>query len=378
MGSRASTPFTIDQLLEGAVFAESEANELKSRLKTDDFEWYRYSILGSVEQICQLLQGDFQDLSNIVTGPQVADIGGADGDLSFFLERYGLDVDLIDNSETNINGMKAARLIKKTINSKVNIYEIDLNQPFELPRSRYDLIFMLGTLYHMQNPFYVLDKLSWHTYFCFLSTRVTRCASDPKLVIKNEPVAYLVDVDELNQDCTNYWIFTETGLRRILSRTGWVICGLRTYGDTERSDPISVEHDERAFCLLKSKRISPSVLGPGWEPAAGNLGHWMGPVSETQLISGSQGRLSLRGYVPELVFNRCYNGEATLQVKVTNGRETVHKIGGSGTFTVEVPVSACKKLTVHLKMNKSFIPDELDSSGDTRTLSAIFTEIEAY
>ena len=37
------------------------------------------------------------------------------------------------------------------------------------------------------------------------------------------PVAYLVEEDELNADYTNFWIFTEEGLKRIVRRAGWDI-----------------------------------------------------------------------------------------------------------------------------------------------------------
>jgi hypothetical protein len=69
-------------------------------------------------------------------------------------------------------------------------------------------------------------------------------------------VAYLVAPQECNNDCTNYWIFSEEGLRRILARTGWDVCDFTTVGNRVDSDPASPEGDERAFCLVKSREAA--------------------------------------------------------------------------------------------------------------------------
>jgi hypothetical protein len=52
---------------------------------------------------------------------RVADIGAADGDLPFFLERQGLPVEVIDNEYTNFNGLEGARILKDALNSSVAI-----------------------------------------------------------------------------------------------------------------------------------------------------------------------------------------------------------------------------------------------------------------
>jgi hypothetical protein len=62
-----------------------------------------------------------------------------------------------------------------------------------------------------------------------------------------------VDPYETNNDPTNYWIFTEMGLRRIFSRTGWEVVSLITLGALVDSDPASAEFDQRAFALLRSR-----------------------------------------------------------------------------------------------------------------------------
>jgi hypothetical protein len=86
-----------------------------------------------------------------------------------------------------------------------------------------------------------------------VSTRVARIAGRKKTPIATLPVGYLVHPSECNNDSTNYWIFSEEGLRRILSRTGWEIRDYMSVGNTKSSDPATPEGDERAFCLLESR-----------------------------------------------------------------------------------------------------------------------------
>jgi hypothetical protein len=67
------------------------------------------------------------------------------------------------------------------------------------------------------------------------------------------PMAYLLDERECNDDPSNFWIFTEAGLKRILARTNWEILDFRTFGDRWRSNPSATDRDERAFCLARSR-----------------------------------------------------------------------------------------------------------------------------
>ena len=81
---------------------------------------------------------------------KIADIGGADGDLAFFLEQMGLSVDLIDNEPTNFNQLDGARVLKEALHSNVTIRTVDLDSQFTLSGEKYDSIFLLGVLYHLK------------------------------------------------------------------------------------------------------------------------------------------------------------------------------------------------------------------------------------
>jgi tRNA (mo5U34)-methyltransferase len=162
----------------------------------------------------------------------------------------GYPVDLIDYAPTNWNGMRGVRELGARLDSSARIHEMDLDSQFDLPNERYGLVLLLGILYHLKNPYFVLEKLASHTRYCLLSTRIARFAGDKD--VSAQSVAYLLRPDECCNDSTNYWIFSETGLRRIVERCGFRIVAMRTIGDTVASNPSDSEHDERAFLLLES------------------------------------------------------------------------------------------------------------------------------
>jgi tRNA (mo5U34)-methyltransferase len=221
----------------------------------DEIPWYLYDILGNVAQIDALLHGENRDLGRLAAGRPVADIGGADGDLAFMLEaKAGWQVDLIDTAATNMNGLRGARALRDHLRSRVQIEDIDLDTQFQLPHERYGLVCLLGILYHLQNPFYVLRQLAEHADYCLLSTRVARVAGEHRTLVADLPIAYLVSPTETNNDATNYWMFSPAGLDRILARTGWAVLERLSAGDVVASDPSSPDHDERTFMLLRSAR----------------------------------------------------------------------------------------------------------------------------
>lgn len=244
----------LDEMLERVGHFRQELAELKARLEPAGF-WYPYSTLDNLAHLDRLLGGRRLDIGALAAGGTIADIGTADGDLAFFLESLGQRVELIDYGPTNYNGLRGARLIKHARGSQVLIHEIDLNAQFRLPSERYGLVMFLGILYHLQNPFYVLRELARCARHMLLSTRIAQVTSDRSVRFAEVPVAYLVAPTETNNDPTNYWIFSEAGLHRILSRTGWEVLEFMTVGCTKDSDPAGMDRDERAFCLLRSTSV---------------------------------------------------------------------------------------------------------------------------
>lgn len=232
-----------------------ELGRIKASNPSEEFTWYGYDILSNLWHIEGLLGSKHSELFEAVRDQPLADIGAADGDLAYFFERQGFDLDVLDWPATNWNGLRGARRLRELLESNIGIHEVDLDSQFALPRERYGLVFLLGILYHLKNPFYVLEKLARHSRYCILSTRIARATVDAAVPLERAPLAYLLDPTECNNDPTNYWIFSMPGLLRLADRCGWNVIAQRRVGDTQASDPSSHEHDERAFLLLQSRHI---------------------------------------------------------------------------------------------------------------------------
>ena len=246
----------ISELVAGAAASKAWLQAAREAIG-NGIVWYQYDILGNIYQLDALLHGENRDLGLLAGGLPVADIGAADGDFAFTLEReWGWEVDIIETAATNQNGLEAARALRAHLRSGVQVHDIDLDAQFRLPRAHYGLVFFLGILYHLRNPFFVLQELARRADYCLLSTRVARFAGPEKTAIADLPVAYLVGARETNNDPTNYWMFSPDGLERLVDRAGWRVLERFSVGDVVRSDPASPDHDERMFMLMSSKVLS--------------------------------------------------------------------------------------------------------------------------
>jgi len=302
---------------------------LKRRLGGKDLQWYPYDTLLVFSVLERLLSGDRRYFVDLAGSRPVLDIGCGDGDMSFLLESLGCRVDAIDFPGTNFNQMRGVNALRQALGSSVNIFDINLDEPFQLPRSGYGLTVCLGLLYHLKNPYYLLETLAKATHYCLLSTRVARLTPDHATNLGDLPVAYLLDESETNNDPTNFWIFSETGLRRILRRTGWQVCDYLTTGCQRDSDPSSNEHDQRAFCLLRSpvfdRRWSVTLLD-GWHPMESGHFRWTAKRFAARLETSGPcffNSLSLAFFLPEEL------GAVTLSARV-NGHNLPPQVFARG------------------------------------------------
>jgi tRNA (mo5U34)-methyltransferase len=223
---------------------------IKKQAAPPGFAWYPYDSfvnLFFLERLRRMAGLTFSEMAG--TGP-LLDLGTADGALAFLFESLGFTVHACDHSGTNMNRMEGVRLMAATLDSQVQIEDIDLDNGWD-PGREYGLALFLGTLYHLKNPFAVLERLSQRARYCVVSTRVACWSPDHTVELGRVPAAYLLAPDECNNDTTNYWVFSPPGLTRLAERSGWsVLASLRT-GASE-SDPTSAAGDERQFLLLQS------------------------------------------------------------------------------------------------------------------------------
>ncbi|HRG15929.1 MAG TPA: hypothetical protein PLB00_08025 [Pseudomonadota bacterium] len=242
-------------------------HDARKREMAVDFPWYPWPSLTNFQHLDRLLRGENRDLRRLLGEGTAVDIGAADGDVAFFMESLGVPMHVVDYPPTNYNSCRGVRAMRDALSSKVDILETDLDDQFRLPQSRYEFAFFLGILYHLKNPFFVLEALAKSARHAVISTRIAshnlpsgRKSGDGglnagRVELASVPAAYLVAPDECNNDATNYWIFSEAGLKRILHRTGWDVLDFMTVGAVGKSDPATPDGDERAFCLVKSRHF---------------------------------------------------------------------------------------------------------------------------
>jgi hypothetical protein len=271
-----------------------------------------------------------------------------------------------DHPAYNHNGMRGIRALKSALDSAVEIHEIDADRPFALPHESYDLVIFLGVLYHLRNPFYVLEELSRHTTHCLLSTRVARRYPDGAAMPAGMALAYLLAENELNQDNSNYFIFSEAALRVMLDRTHWDILDYVSLGDTSHSDPVRLDRDERAFCLLRSRytRLANLELLDGWYESEETGWRWTAREFAARVgvpPAGGARTIEMTLYIPEESIRRL--GAITLSAAV-NGRDllpAVYDTAGPATYTRRLDGFAGGDLEARFRLDKALPPDDADS-----------------
>jgi tRNA (mo5U34)-methyltransferase len=272
---QASAEESIAQL---SIFREI-LESLKATPAHPSFGWYPYDTLSSWWVLHRLFAADLAHLQQALRNRPVLDIGCGDGDLAFFLSLLGCTVIAVDHPNSNFNYMHGVKALKERFESDLRILEIDVDNEglSALPEGEYGLVLLLGILYHLKNPFSILETLAKRGRYCMLSTRIAELtpAGAP---MKDEALAYLLDSGEANNDSTNFWVFSETGLLRLLKRTGWEIRGSSKVGCETGSNPSSNEADERMFLFLRSRlRSAPAklALSNGWWPIEAEAWCWV-------------------------------------------------------------------------------------------------------
>jgi tRNA (mo5U34)-methyltransferase len=336
--------------------------------------WYPYPTFANVPVLARLLTGENRRLSRLIGDLPVLDMGAGDGDLTFFFESLGLTIDAIDHPAINYNRMMGIHALKEALGSGVDIQTMDLDTQFALRRPVYGLVFLFGVLYHLKNPFYVLEALARQASYCLMSTRIARMAPNGGVRMEPLPVAYLVAERETNDDPTNYWIFTEAGLRRLIERAGWEICDFMTIGEKSLSDPVHKDRDERAFCLLRS-RVTDFTrqveLGDGWYDLENGMWRWT-QKSFSLVVSrppeDGVAEMSFRFYLPEVIVQSL--GKVTLGANV-NGivlEKHVYTAPGEQVYAEKIPPDALREDRLRIE----FAVDEAFSFGaDERELGVL-------
>ncbi len=365
----------LGQIRARAVGFQSQVENAKARVDAD-FSWYPYDSLSNIEHLDKLLEGELRDVIELLgDGRRVLDIGAADGEWSFLLESLGCEVVAVDYALTNANEMRGITALKNALRSKIEIIDTDIDNRFYLPEGKYDIAFFLGILYHLKNPFFALEKMTKQVKYLFLSTRVARVAPSG-VPLERDCLAYLLGPHELNGDRSNYWIFSEPALRRLVERAGWQVLAFRTFGSGKGSDTNSLERDERAFCLLRSAyQMSNVELLEGWH--RDDQYPWCWTEGRFSVAIPAEARraakIALEVYVPPLLIERL--GTVTLegQLGASHLEPMRFEREGEYQFVRALPPGLASQ-PLHFSLNKCLAP----SDDDPRELGIIVSSIRLH
>ncbi|MBV8846003.1 MAG: methyltransferase domain-containing protein [Bryobacterales bacterium] len=347
---------------------------IKAKNRLDGVDWYPWASMAAMETLDGFLNGDVENLRALIASAPVLDVGCGDGDVGFFLESLGARVDAIDHAPTNYNALVGVRALKRILDSKIGIHPVDLDQRPNLPAANYGLAIMLGVLYHLKNPFLVLETLARSSRHIFLSTRIASLTPDRKVSFGSLPLAYLVDEDELNHDATNFWIFSEAALKRLVRRSGWHIRHYTTLGaPASQSDPVSTKGDVRAYIFAESRLAPPPTsfhIERGWHELEYDSWRWTDRRFSAVLDLSSPlapATLHFRFNVPKQVLEQ--RPALTLWAAVNGVRlqQSTFSTPGEHEYVAAIPALPAGEVKVEFELDGTIRPGD----GDQRELGVL-------
>ena len=374
-------PSSPQQFLATARELQTRVRTIKARLVVPDYGWYPYEPLSAVALITELLTPVYTEIVAACGQNGVADLGCADGDLGILFAEMGATVDWVDHRESNYNQMRGLTTLQGALGLPQRAFDLDLDGRFELPQANYGLALFLGTLYHLKNPFYVLETLAKASDWCLVSTRVAQVTPEARIRIDREPLAYLLAPREANDDPTNFWIFSPAGLTRLVERAGWRVVAEKRVGCEQNSDPVKPEADERMFLLLKSRLRHPELdVRPldGWYPAENDAWCWTAKQFSLQVALPEAERTSefaLRMTVPEAALAASPRVRVSCRVDGLPAGSMVCEIADSIEFRGRFPETTLRGATVRLDF---LVESSFDGvPGDKRELGIIIPLLDA-
>ncbi len=346
----------IRDLIARAVAFQESLRHSKNEIDLAPPGWYPWDSFGTVTLLDQLLTGRHRFLEPMLGTQPVLDIGCGDGDLSFFFESLGHRVCAIDTPPTNFNRMAGVEALKTALDSSVRIESIDLDSGCELPLRRCGLALFFGILYHLKNPYGVLEALASRAQYCLLSTAITRFAPG-QADVNHLPVAFLAGGDGLRGDGTNYWIFSETGLRTLLDRTGWEVCDWMVSA-AEDSVLWDTQRDERVICLLRSRTFPAAdctQLVDGWHVLEQDAWRWAQRHFSIAVVPGNR-RVSLHVTIPANLAP-----PLTLTARVSGELIATHILPAPGDYQCAQHVPPGAGFLLEFHVDRALPPDATDA-----------------
>ncbi len=331
----------------------------KAGITPRSFEWYPYDSIGNVENIRALMGDKADTLLDVAGEGPVLDIGAADGDLSFLLESVGMSTNAIDNPMTNYNGMLGIRAMKEHRGSSMEIFEMDLDDRFEMPERQYPLAFCLGLIYHLKNPLYTLETLAKHVRYAVFSTRVVFGGADlPAL-------AYLLDGSEMNNDDSNHWIFSTAGFKKALKKSKWEVLEYMSLA-------VGDSGDQRDFCFVKSVfGLGNIELLSGWHEYVPAGWRWTEKSFSFRFQPRPAGMVRIYLFLPQQILSALGPVTVTAQLNGKDAGRMLMQRAGESVFRIPLEAQS-EPAVVTMQLDKATVPGEMD----LRELGLIVSSVE--
>lgn len=341
-------------LLRESAQLEADLKRILAEAEPPPHGWYPYDILANVPRLQRLLDAAGVELPQPRPGLPALDIGAADGHMSFLLERLGFEVDAVDHPATNYNFMNGIRQLAGSFKSAVRIHDINFDVwPFP-PSGQYAFAMLLGVVYHLRNPFCVLENLARRSPYLFMSTRLLSTLLTDLLPL---PAVYLAGRTEINFDPTNYWLFTRRSVRRLLTRAGWEI--LSEFTERARLAPFALSpntRDERIYILARSAFLAQFEAFQcldGWYPIEDGTLRWTRREFAAKLFAAHQAsRLVFEFFAHPYLLAQ---GPVTLQTRLDGVELKPYIISEAGVHAIS--------LSCLIEPNRSFMASFVLSRG---------------
>jgi len=181
-------------------------------------------------------------LARDLGGLRVLDIGARDGFFSFECERRGAaEVLAIDYVPEQFTGFPVA---KKILGSRLNLVHESIYNLTPERYGRFDLVLLLGVLYHLPDPMRALDivfNMMKPQTRLFLETILIDDELPPE--IAKRPLMQFYPKASKNRDYTNYWGMTEACAVDLLEECDFCVTDRRCAG--ERGVFVAIKTAER-------------------------------------------------------------------------------------------------------------------------------------
>lgn len=171
---------------------------------------------------------DAMGLPKDLSGLRVLDIGCRDGFFAFEMEKRGAEVIGVDYASPTLTGFQvAAQILDSKVNYIVdNIYNLNAEK-----YGLFDVVLLLGVLYHLRNPLLALDQVRKVIKPGGLLFVGSQLSDDKTIRSLDVPVWQFYPRNTLNNDETNKWAPNLSGLKFVIEDAEFIAQDSMEFGN---------------------------------------------------------------------------------------------------------------------------------------------------